>query len=1016
MNSPATFISLPVEVVVYFFGKGSSSESSEEETPVTYEGTTISTQALASSLRDKYADRETVDYQESSLGVAEDQEFFVDLEFDPLETDMEQFTEIIGVYSDAELTMEVSASWEMVDHEKDSSIPEGIVRIYVRPGKYPPGNIMKGYSDIATFNQQELKYSGEYYLHEKEEYTYWGSLSRFYLALHIDTATGEPLEKPQVTIFTLESALEAPQSEFFINEDGLGGFRWNAVEGAEYYVIVERLYDEDGKGLATALAVTEDTEWIHPWTDDMVTMNRAFSSTGLSEDDLVTIDDPDYVRSANSSNFTIVAVNSEAASPQGNLHKGSEIAKLLPNSVAYNTNRKDDEERGGTGNNKYISSIGLLPMQSAITTADGMTTYRRVIYDFDAAEVKVAEYMEYDEYVDGEFVNARIVKHTNLFLPYTIEGTKFVDEMVVEDVEDMDEATIQEELDALRQRQEDSAPRGGANKVEISQRDKSTPEVENIPTDIPETGEDVIFANSALSEYLAYNMLAANETIDLSEFPESADGEYLSDAWMEAVYQNPLILGVEGAGILPGTSTMVVYYEDDAATIRQKQGEIRAKVSEIVAEVVTDDMSPLEKEIALNQYLCDTAEYDYDALESAAANDYQTTDPEFNDSFTPYGILIKQKGVCASYAGSFKLLADAAGLESIVVTGYAEGVLPHAWNRVNIDGQWHTIDVTNNDNEFLFNALLNLPDSAAGMVLVEDGIFMMDKYLGDYSCDNNSNEYYNINDRLFDKDAVATQLAADIQEHGMTTLRTDYDLNDEEFSAIAQEVMVQLNTTKLYGYHWMGVITMADHIPTEGETSTSSSSSSGSAGAAEKEEEEDEDESSEASTGFSAESTGKLSSDPYSFQFQLDGVVYSLPADYSQFEAEGWKNDEFASNTLASRKKTLGEQVKKGDEVVTLGLVNTGSSEVRYNKAMVSKITLDDYYAKKGAELLFPGGIKIGSTEKEVLAAYGEPTDTIETKSQKSFYYEKDVYSTLRITINLESETVTSLSMENIVQ
>ena len=73
-----------------------------------------------------------------------------------------------------------------------------------------------------------------------------------------------------------------------------------------------------------------------------------------------------------------------------------------------------------------------------------------------------------------------------------------------------------------------------------------------------------------------------------------------------------------------------------------------------------------EKELAINNYLCENGTYDYDALDNAEQYGYQRVDPEYNDAFTPYGILIDGKGVCASYAGSFKLLADAAGLKSIV--------------------------------------------------------------------------------------------------------------------------------------------------------------------------------------------------------------------------------------------------------------------------------------------------------------------------------------------------------------
>jgi hypothetical protein len=220
-------------------------------------------------------------------------------------------------------------------------------------------------------------------------------------------------------------------------------------------------------------------------------------------------------------------------------------------------------------------------------------------------------------------------------------------------------------------------------------------------------------------------------------------------------------------------------------------------------------MSDLEKSFAINDYLIESSQYDWAALEDAERNNFQSVHSRFNDSFTAYGILINKVGVCAGYAAAIQLLADEAGLEAIVVTGYLEGILPHAWNRVNIDGHWHTVDVTNNANEYLFNVFMNLPDSAAGRLLVEDNRFMMNRFIGDYRSNDNSSEYYNVNGRLFDTGEIAAELAKLLRQDGSATLRTDYDLNDDTFYQIAKEVIEILNTKDLYGFHTLGVIWMS---------------------------------------------------------------------------------------------------------------------------------------------------------------------------------------------------------------
>ena len=111
-----------------------------------------------------------------------------------------------------------------------------------------------------------------------------------------------------------------------------------------------------------------------------------------------------------------------------------------------------------------------------------------------------------------------------------------------------------------------------------------------------------------------------------------------------------MILGVEDAFISNDGTAMLVVYQDEAQQRTQKQQEISQEVTRVIDEIITDGMTDAEKEIAINNYLCDTAEYDMAALENAEKYDYVKTDPEFNDSFTPYGVLVNKLGVCASYA------------------------------------------------------------------------------------------------------------------------------------------------------------------------------------------------------------------------------------------------------------------------------------------------------------------------------------------------------------------------------
>ncbi|HEY8892946.1 MAG TPA: DUF5050 domain-containing protein [Clostridium sp.] len=110
------------------------------------------------------------------------------------------------------------------------------------------------------------------------------------------------------------------------------------------------------------------------------------------------------------------------------------------------------------------------------------------------------------------------------------------------------------------------------------------------------------------------------------------------------------------------------------------------KAQEIVNDVTRSDMSELEKELALHEYVVKNTAYDYE-------NYINQTVPE--DSYTAYGVLIKGKAVCEGYADTMKLLLNLAGIEAKVVEGYAGE--SHAWNIVRIDGKYYHLDATWDD-------------------------------------------------------------------------------------------------------------------------------------------------------------------------------------------------------------------------------------------------------------------------------------------------------------------------------
>lgn len=740
------------------------------------EKATMETAKLADSIRKKY--NEKYEYAEPIRGVARDERLKLKMGFDIMNAGFTEYTQIVNVYKDPELTYQIGSHFEWDEKTKELS---------VTPPRWSIGGIMSEGLDEDAPGYHAANAS----LFDKGELNDWGNLPQYYMVQYVDLETGEKLEKPIVTVFTVDSEVKnAPRVTLGINEEGFPVFRWKKVPGAERYYIMSMTSSEkmglSGDGWVEG--ETEGTEWIPESTAKFITYDvseadrqEAYVIEKYGEGSEAIPKDTEY-----ETYYCVIAVSEDGTSALSNMFRETDIARRVPFTEEVKMSLSEE------GSN-YTKSFGEMPSYKWVTMCDGTLVQKLINYDFESAKVDTASW-------SGE----KIVK-----VPYKIDGTGF-DGVVV--VESYDPDTWEEELEKVRIRQEKLRNRAGAIAPEMKMEEESEGDGEKAGDESSEdtAQEYEVTANSALSEYLAVNMLNANTKISLKDFPESADTEYLLDAWEEAVYQNPMVLGVTSASITNGGKMLQVKYDTKPEDIKKKQKEIAKEAERVVDSIISDEMTELEKEMAIKQYLCDIAEYDMDALENAEENDFAGVDEEFNDSFTPYGVLLNKTGVCSSYAGAFKLLAQKAGLECVVVTGNLDGELPHAWNKIKIDGEWRIVDSTNNDNELILNALLNLPDRAADKVLVEDERFVLDDKVKDYSAKSDDKEFYRIEGKFFEENKIAEPLTNELKKEGTAVLRTDYTLSDKEFMKIAQEVVKGYGSEELGGYYWLGVIYLTD--------------------------------------------------------------------------------------------------------------------------------------------------------------------------------------------------------------
>ena len=114
------------------------------------------------------------------------------------------------------------------------------------------------------------------------------------------------------------------------------------------------------------------------------------------------------------------------------------------------------------------------------------------------------------------------------------------------------------------------------------------------------------------------------------------------------------------------------------------------KAKEITDKVIKPEMTELEKELALYDYIITHSRYD------KLNYDHGTIPTE---SHNAYGILVKGVGVCDGYSQALKILMNLAGLECYEVVGSKIGMEDegHAWNIVRINGAYYHIDATYDD-------------------------------------------------------------------------------------------------------------------------------------------------------------------------------------------------------------------------------------------------------------------------------------------------------------------------------
>ncbi|SHO48333.1 Ig-like domain-containing protein [Anaerocolumna xylanovorans] len=127
----------------------------------------------------------------------------------------------------------------------------------------------------------------------------------------------------------------------------------------------------------------------------------------------------------------------------------------------------------------------------------------------------------------------------------------------------------------------------------------------------------------------------------------------------------------------------------------------------------------------------------------------------------------------------------------------------------------------------------------------------------------------------------------------------------------------------------------------------------------------------------------KLSKNWKDLEFTMNGEAYKLFFDFKQLKDNGWDfnlsdygHDSYVMNSGDKITGTIYLNNTKYDSEIIAGFINTDKKAKDIKKCKIWTININNRFAKNPVSFALPGGIKSGSTLKEVVKAYGKPDET----------------------------------------
>jgi transglutaminase-like putative cysteine protease len=125
------------------------------------------------------------------------------------------------------------------------------------------------------------------------------------------------------------------------------------------------------------------------------------------------------------------------------------------------------------------------------------------------------------------------------------------------------------------------------------------------------------------------------------------------------------------------------------ALLASMPADVETDFASVARYIAEHEANPYQRVRAIHDYVAQRVAYDVEGLK-----------PGKYPSYEPKVVFDRRMGVCAGYANLVQAMVEAIGGKAIVVAGFSReasstlGNGDHAWNAVEIEGQWYLLDVT----------------------------------------------------------------------------------------------------------------------------------------------------------------------------------------------------------------------------------------------------------------------------------------------------------------------------------